>query len=88
MKHGVAILFALLLLPISALHAACCPGACFINRLQIQEVVVDEMEAVLDHQAGTIEVLELRDLSVPAATKLVQRGGGARITEVHGASLN
>jgi hypothetical protein len=59
----------------------------WIQRLQIQDVVAEGLEAVLDHQAGTIEALDLRDLSIPSVTKHVQQGGVAKITKVQGASL-
>lgn len=50
-----------------------------IQRLQITDVVAEGLEHVLDHQAGTIESLHLRDLSVSAATKPVHQGGDAKI---------
>lgn len=58
-----------------------------IQRLQISEVVADGLEQVLDHQAGTIEALDLRDLSIRATTTPVQRGGEATITTTEGASV-
>jgi hypothetical protein len=44
------------------------------------------VEQVLDHQAGTIEALDLRDLSTPAMTKAVHQSGAAKITKTQGAS--
>jgi hypothetical protein len=57
-----------------------------IQRLQITDVVAEGLENILDHQAGTIEALDLRDLSIPAPTKAVHRGGEAKITKTQGAS--
>jgi hypothetical protein len=59
-----------------------------IQRLQISGVVADGMEHVLDHQAGTIESLHLRDLSVSAATKSVHQGGEAKIGAISPAPKN
>ena len=36
---------------------------------------------VLDHQAGTIEALDLRDLSIPATTKAVRQGTEAKVIQ-------
>jgi hypothetical protein len=58
-----------------------------IQRLQIDDVVAEGLEQLLDHQAGTIEALDLRDLSIPATTKAVHQGGEAKITKTQGASL-
>jgi hypothetical protein len=58
-----------------------------IQRLQITDVVVEGLEHVLDHQAGTIETLDLRDLSIPATTKDVHLGGEAKVTKTQGASV-
>jgi hypothetical protein len=49
------------------------------QRLQISDVVAEGLEHVLDHQAGTIEALDLRELSIPATTKAVHQGGEAKI---------
>jgi hypothetical protein len=49
-----------------------------IQRLQIDHVVADGLEQVLDHQAGTIESLDVRELSIPAATKIVHQGEEAK----------
>jgi hypothetical protein len=49
-----------------------------IQRLQIDNVVAEGLEQVLDHQAGTIENLDLREISIPAATKTVHQGGEAK----------
>jgi hypothetical protein len=57
-----------------------------IQRLQISDVVADGLEQVLDHQAGSIEALDLRDLSTPAMTKAVHQSGEAKITRTQGAS--
>jgi hypothetical protein len=57
-----------------------------IQRLQISAVVAEGLEHVLDHQAGTIEALDLRDLSIPATTKAVHQVGEAKITKTQGAS--
>ena len=58
-----------------------------IQRLQISDVVADGLEHVLDHQAGTIEALDLRDLSIPATTKAVRQSTEAKITKTQGASV-
>ncbi len=58
-----------------------------IQRLQIDGLVADGLEQLLDHQAGTIEALDLRDLSIPATTEAVHQGGDAKITKTQGASL-
>jgi hypothetical protein len=50
-----------------------------IQRMQITDVVAEGLEQVLDHQAGTIEALDLRDLSMPATTKAFHQGGEAKI---------
>jgi hypothetical protein len=52
-----------------------------IQRLQISGVVAEGLEHVLDHQAGTIEALDLRDLSIPATTTAVHQGGEAKIIQ-------
>ena len=56
-----------------------------IQRLQIADVVADGLEQVLDHHTGTIESLDLRDVSVPDATKAVHLGGEAKINKNQGA---
>jgi hypothetical protein len=58
-----------------------------IQRLQITDVVAEGLEHVLDHQAGTIEALDLRDLSIPATTKAVRQSTEAKITKTQGASV-
>jgi hypothetical protein len=57
-----------------------------IQRLQIRDVVADGLEHVLDHHAGTIESLDLGDLSVPATTNVVQLRGEATINKSRGGS--
>ena len=52
-----------------------------IERLQIDNVVAEGLEQVLEHQAGTIKDLDLRELSLPAATKTVHKGEEAEIGE-------
>jgi hypothetical protein len=52
-----------------------------IQRLQIDGVVADGLEHVLDHQAGAIEALDLRDLSVIETTKTVHLTGEAKINQ-------
>jgi hypothetical protein len=59
-----------------------------IQHLQISDVVADGLEQVLDHQAGTIDVLNLRDISIPATTKAVHTDGEGKILKIHGASMN
>jgi hypothetical protein len=49
-----------------------------IQRLQIDHVVADGLERVPEHQAGTIESLDLCELSTPAATKIVHEGEEAK----------
>jgi len=58
-----------------------------IQRLQITDVVAEGLEHVLNHQAGTIEALDLRDLSIPATTKAVHQGDEAKITKTREASM-
>jgi len=58
-----------------------------IQRLQISDVVAEGLEHVLDHQAGTIEALDLRDLSIPATTKAVRQGTEGKIIKTQGASV-
>jgi hypothetical protein len=58
-----------------------------IQRLQISDVVADGLEHFLDHQAGIIEALDLRDLSIPASTEAVHQGSEAKITKTQGASV-
>lgn len=82
MKLTLTLLTSLLLSPVAALHAT--PQ---IQRLQITDVVAEGLEHVLDHQAGTIEALDLRELSIPATTKAVHQGTEAKITKTQGASL-
>jgi len=50
-----------------------------IQRLQISGVVAAGLEHLLDHQTGTIEFLDLRDLSIPSTTTDVLRGADAKI---------
>ena len=88
MTHRIGVLTAVLFVPPAALYAAPSPTDCVIKRMQIRDVAADGLEAVFDHQAGSIESLELRDFSIRAATKDVQRGGGSKINGVYGASLN
>ena len=57
-----------------------------IQRLQIDHVVAEGLEQVLDHQAGTIGSLDLREISIPAATKTVHQGGEARTGETRKSS--
>jgi hypothetical protein len=57
-----------------------------IQRLQISDVVADGLEHVLDHQAGSIEALDLRDLSIPESTEAVHQGSEAKIAKTQGAS--
>ncbi|MEY3129884.1 MAG: hypothetical protein RLY12_256 [Verrucomicrobiota bacterium] len=52
-----------------------------IERLQVTNVVADGLEHILDHQAGTIEALNLRNLSIPPATKTFNQSGEAKITQ-------
>ena len=58
-----------------------------IQRLQIDGVVADGLEQLLDHQAGTIEALDLRDVSVPETTRVINQGDEAKITQTLGASV-
>jgi hypothetical protein len=57
-----------------------------IQRLQITDVVAEGLEHVLDHQAGTIEALDLRELSLSAHMKAVHQTSEAKITKTKGAS--
>jgi len=52
-----------------------------IQRLQISGVVAEGLEQLLDHQTGTIESLDLRDISIPNSTKAVHHSGEAKITK-------
>ena len=61
------------------------PGT--IGQLTIEDVIAEKMAHLVDHQLGTIEALDLRDLSIPATTKAVHQGGEAMITKTQGASL-
>ena len=58
-----------------------------LRHIQIGDVVAEGLEHILDHQAGTIEALDLRDISIPATTKAVHQGGEAKITQTQGASF-
>ena len=58
-----------------------------IQRLQIMDVVAEGLESVLDHQAGTIEALDLRELSLSAKMKAVHQTSEAKITKTKGASV-
>jgi len=58
-----------------------------IQRLQITDVVADGLGHLLDHQAGTIEALDLRDVSVPETTKVIHQGDEAKITKFQGAPV-
>jgi hypothetical protein len=55
-----------------------------IQRLQISGVVADGLEHLLDHQTGTIEFLDLRDISIPETTRAVHLTGEAKITQILG----
>ena len=57
-----------------------------IQRLQITGVVADGLKQVLDHQAGTIETLDVRDLSIPEITQAVHQGVEAKTTKTQGGS--
>ena len=50
-----------------------------IERLQIDHVVAEGLEQILEHHAGNIIELDLRELSIPAATKTVHQEGEAKI---------
>jgi hypothetical protein len=58
-----------------------------IQRLQISDVVAEGLEQLLDHQAGTIEALDLRDVSVPETTRVILQGNEAKITKSQAASV-
>ena len=58
-----------------------------IQRLQISGVVADGLEHLLDHQTGTIESLDLRDVSVPETTKTVHLTGEAKIIQTRPSPL-
>ena len=51
------------------------------DTIQITDLIAEGLEHTLDHQAGTIEAFDLRDLSIPATTKAVHQGGEAKITK-------
>jgi len=53
-----------------------------IRRLQITGVVAEGLGHLLDHQTGTIEALDLRDVSVPETTRVIQQGDEAKITKI------
>jgi hypothetical protein len=59
-----------------------------IQLLQISDVVADGLEQVFDHQAGTVESLDLRELLISATTKAVNQSGEAKIANPKGASAN
>lgn len=46
-----------------------------------KRTAADGLEHVLDHQTGTIESLDLRDLSIPATTKAVHQGTEGKIIQ-------
>jgi hypothetical protein len=50
-----------------------------IKRLQLSNIVADNMEFLFDHQTGTIGELSVEQVSVPKATKRIQRSGEAKI---------
>ncbi len=52
-----------------------------IQRLQISDVAAEGLEHVLNHQAGTIEALDLRELPVIETTKTVHLTGEAKINQ-------
>ena len=56
-----------------------------IQRLEIEDVVAEGLEHVLDHQAGTIETLNLREVSVPQPTRVLHQGSEAKITKIQAA---
>lgn len=55
-----------------------------IQHLQIADVVAHGLEHVLDHQAGTIETLDMDCVSVPITVKTIHQAGEAKITNVRG----
>jgi len=57
-----------------------------IQQLQIIDVTAEGLESVLDHQAGTIEALDLREFSLSARTKAVHQTGEAKINKPGGGS--
>ncbi|NBV85087.1 MAG: hypothetical protein EBS01_02210 [Verrucomicrobia bacterium] len=58
-----------------------------IQRLQMSDIVADGLEQLLDHQAGTIESLDLRDVSVSEITKVIHQGSEAKILKTKGVIL-
>jgi hypothetical protein len=58
-----------------------------IERLQIDHIVAEALEFVLDHQAGVIASLDLRELSISGTTKAVHQTGEAKITKTNGTSV-
>jgi len=58
-----------------------------IQLLQMIDVVADGLAFVLDHQAGAIESLDLRELVISATTKAVRQTGEAKIANPYGASV-
>ena len=51
-----------------------------IQRLQIHDVVAEAIAEVLNHQAGTIEIIDLKDISIPKTAKPVHQGDEAKIS--------
>ena len=62
-------------------------GHLAIARLDRNDVVADGLAFVLDHQAGAIESLDLRELVISATTKAVRQTGEAKIANPYGASV-
>jgi hypothetical protein len=50
-----------------------------ISNVQVSGIVADNLEFVVDHQAGTIGELSLDRVSVPEAMKTVHLAGDAKI---------
>lgn len=59
-----------------------------IQRMQITDVVAEGCERILDHQVGTIETLDLRDLSISASIEKVHQSGNAKIIRTQENSHN
>jgi hypothetical protein len=56
--------------------------------MQITNVVAEGCERILDHQVGTIETLDLRDLSISASIEKVHQSGNAKIIRTQENSHN
>ena len=50
-----------------------------LRHIQIGDVVAEGLEHILDHQAGTIELLDVNEVSGSGGVKPIHQSGGAKI---------